>query len=758
MSLSLEPMFESLLVASIAAIVVLAVLWMVTPPATLPRQRWTLFSLRAVAGVVLLLAAFRPTLVRSDRRPADATLVIAVDQSRSMTLSDGQGGDRWTRQRKAFEALVSHLQGLDETLAVRVLAYDGGSRYLELNTSSALDKLEPDGDSTDLEVAATSAIEIAAGKPIAGIVLMGDGTHTAAVRGGGPLRVAETLNSLGIPLWTVPVGITGDASEARDVAVESLPESLQLFAGNQIEIPFSVSTRAFAGLSIPIRLTWIAQDGKKTKAGERSVIPSKALDSVAMTVEAIVPAPGSYRLVVEAEQQSGELNTTNNQQIAFADVREGGGRILYLEGQPRLEQKYLRTALRRFPDLDLTYQWIPSDTQSRWPIEIEPLLRRGRFDAFILGDLDASALGPEQIKSLSERVFEGAGLVTLGGFNAYERGGYTNTTMAEVLPIKFDPQIPRAKLSSTSSVAASDVDSGQLVGDVQVVLGQPHLLTKLEDIDNEAAWRKLPPLLGANRFAGPKIAPGVQVLLESDKEDPLLVIGEYGRGRVAALAMDSTWRWWRSGETQSHRRFWRQLMLWLLDRDSRAENTILVELDARRFASDVSPEFRATVPFSENGDVDVRWIAEIISETDEVTPVPMVTGESMTSATGKLTGLEPGLYRLRVRDGATNTSLVAAEIGFQVVDQSKELEQPLADPVYMQQLAEVTRNHGGSAFEVDEMDQLIDEIIKRRRRAEVPVIEKLRLGDGPISGWIVFTLFAAAMTTEWILRRRWSLP
>src|SRR5688572_17113539 len=125
MRLSLEPMFGSIALAVAIAVVVAAVIWFVTPPTTSPRQRWILMSLRCVAALVLLLAAFRPALVRSDRKPADASLVIAVDVSQSMTLPDGQGGDRWGQQQQAFRKLASGVASVDEGLSVQVIAYAG---------------------------------------------------------------------------------------------------------------------------------------------------------------------------------------------------------------------------------------------------------------------------------------------------------------------------------------------------------------------------------------------------------------------------------------------------------------------------------------------------------------------------------------------------------------------------------------------------------------------------------------------------------
>ena len=95
---------------------------------------------------------------------------------------------------------------------------------------------------------------------------------------------------------------------------------------------------------------------------------------------------------VEADPQQGELVTTNNRQIAFVDVREGGGRILYLEGALREEQTFLNRSLRRSPDLDLTFRPILRDTAGTWPVDLADSFQPGKFDIYIIGDLDAAAI------------------------------------------------------------------------------------------------------------------------------------------------------------------------------------------------------------------------------------------------------------------------------------------------------------------------------------------------------------------------------
>ncbi len=252
----------------------------------------------------------------------------------------------------------------------------------------------------------------------------------------------------------------------------------------------------------------------------------------------------------------------------------------------------------------------------------------------------------------------------------------------------------------------------------------------------------------------------MQVLLETAGEEPLLVVGEYGRGRVASLAFDSTWRWWRDGNSEAHRRFWRQLMLWLLSREETGGDRIVLELDSRRFALENPPEFRASLETISEPTTDQGLIAEIVDAEDNLTPVTVTrqapTAGSAAAIQGRLPQLEPGLYRLRIR-AENNAAIEPAELAFQAVDESRELAQPMADPVYLRQLAEITASHGGAAFSPDEVDALLETIAKRRRQAETPVVEKHRLGDGPISGWLLFSLFAGCLSAEWFLRRRWGL-
>jgi hypothetical protein len=285
-------------------------------------------------------------------------------------------------------------------------------------------------------------------------------------------------------------------------------------------------------------------------------------------------------------------------------------------------------------------------------------------------------------------------------------------------------------------------------------------VTQLGSENSANPWKALPPLLGANRLLGPKVAPGVTVLLESPEEDPLLVVGEYGAGRTAALALDSTYRWRREGFQDAHRRFWRQLMLWLLAREDQSDETIRIEMDARRFTASNRPAFRAGVQTVES-EAAPELIAEVVDAEGNATEIPVSSQAGdpalVSAVRGEIPELDPGFYRLRVRPASEDSKLEPASRAFQVIEDSRELAQPLADTVYLKQLASLTDDHGGAAFAPSQVGRLVDLIADRRRTAETTVVAKYRLGDDPLSGWLLFALFTAAMTAEWWLRRSWGL-
>ena len=267
--------------------------------------------------------------------------------------------------------------------------------------------------------------------------------------------------------------------------------------------------------------------------------------------------PGERKLTVEVVEQPGELVTTNNRVSTFVNVLKGGLRVLYLEGfPPRVEQNFLRRALDASPDINVDTFTIDRRRPETRPADLGERLQPGRYEAYILGDLDSSAFEAGELQNLADTVSRGAGLIMLGGWHSFGAGGYADTPLADVLPVRMN----RLERQALDSPPRTDL---HLEGPVRMTpteinLGHFTMLLGASPQENRKVWQELPPLEGANKFFGMK--PLASVLAESGKKEPLLVAHRFGGGRVMGFAGDSTWRWQMQGFGNAHKRFWRQVL------------------------------------------------------------------------------------------------------------------------------------------------------------------------------------------------------
>lgn len=177
-----------------------------------------------------------------------------------------------------------------------------------------------------------------------------------------------------------------------------------------------------------------------------------------------------------------------------------------------------------------------------------------KFDAVVLSDIPADSLllphavfvkgerRPNRLRSLAKFAEEGGGLLMIGGFMSFAgfegRGRYATTPIAEALPVEISHHDDR-----------NEEPEG-----VNPMVVTDHAI--LQGISGE--W---PYFLGYNRF---KAKPGSEVVLRAGN-DPFLVVGTHGKGRVAAFASDCSPHW-GSPEFMAwshYATFWSQLVAWL---------------------------------------------------------------------------------------------------------------------------------------------------------------------------------------------------
>ena len=111
--------------------------------------------------------------------------------------------------------------------------------------------------------------------------------------------------------------------------------------------------------------------------------------------------PGEFKLTLEAVPQPGELVTTNNQLSAFVQVLKGGLHVLYIEGDLRVEQKFLRRSLDASRDIKVDFIRLdPRHLKETKPGNLKELFKPGKYDVYILGDVDSTAFDAAELEQL----------------------------------------------------------------------------------------------------------------------------------------------------------------------------------------------------------------------------------------------------------------------------------------------------------------------------------------------------------------------
>jgi uncharacterized membrane protein len=749
----LQPILNSYVL--VAAIVAVLVLLLVIGPAfrRLPRpQRLLLTALRLCVIALVAVAMLRPTHISTTRRQQTAVLILLFDQSRSMQLPQASGGtSRWSAQQDVLRQAEPLLRELSNNMEVKLYGFDIGLHPVDLTAEPLALPETPDGQQTDIGTSLHAALQRELGKRLAGVVLLGDGVQTAFRPAVEIPEAGRELARLGYPLYAVPFGQGLDAVQARDVAVENLQDQYTVFVKNELPVTATIAIRGCTNQAIPVRLLVEKPDGQVDVVGPVDVVARVDEEQVAVELRYVPEQPGNYKLTMEAAEQAGELVTKNNRLSAFLRVLEGGLKLLYLEGELREEQLFLRRVLEASPDMELEFVWIDSRQRDKWPVDVAGSLRDAKYDAFILGDLDAAALGKDQLQLLAEAVGRGKGLALLGGYHSYGAGGYRDTPLADVMPITMD----RLERQDFAAPIRPDL---HLAGPQRMRPAGAHPLTSLSSgADNVEAWDRLPPLAGANRFLGVKDAAGVRIVAENEAGQPLLVVGEYGQGRVVAMAGDSTYRWAMRGFEAEHRRFWRQVILWLVGREDREQDQVWVKLDQRRFQPDSRVTFAAGVnsPSGEPmGDADLRGELTL---PDGQRRELRLTRDGTTWRGSIETVTAPGDYVMEVTASRDGNVLGTGRGEFMVFDRDVELSMSAADHDQLARLAAMTQEFGGRVVAPEQVSSLLEDIRDRPPEMEIEVQTKWQLADTAGDAWALLLLFVALLTAEWFLRKKWGL-
>ena len=723
------------------------------------RRRNTLIAIRAGVIALIIVAMLRPTLVYTTTIPQSATLVFLIDRTRSLSVPDEAGNrTRFETLALALDSAKQPIKDLARRFEVKAYTFDAELHPAELKDGQIAMGTEPTGAQTAIGYALESALANEAGKRLLAVILLSDGAqrvlpsgNTISGRDVPPQTPAAQMRLRKERLFTVRVGKSRGLGQAKDVALTDLLSDPRVFVKNELVIAGQVRIDGYANREIPVRLLYETAPGEMEVVGIENVLADADGRPVPVEFVYVPEVPGEHKISVEVMNQPGELVTTNNRVSTFVNVLAGGLNVLYLEGSPREEAKFLRRSLDASEEINVDYVRLAHGEPRTGISDLAPRFKPGSYEVYILGDLDSDAFEAGELEDLAQSVARGAGLIMLGGYHSFGPGGYSETPLADVLPVVTN----RLERQRFGDPIRKDLHLWTSIKMTPTQIGLNHFTLRLADQreQNLAAWAQLPPLWGANKFSrSGGLKPSALVLAAGARGEPLLVAHQHGAGRVMAFAGDSTWRWWMRGHQVEHGRFWRQVVLWLARKDESLQGNVWVKLNQRRLRPGQRVEFGVGIQ-SPSG--------AAITEADATAQIVLPDGTTrearLTSSSGQIAGSfrdtqSPGDYTIKVDVSQNGQAIGSARARFHVFAQDIELDNASADATALDNLATMT---GGRSLAPEELPELIDELARESENlVETTEPDTKSLWD---FCWPFFLLLVALLGTEWYLRKKWGL-
>ncbi len=696
--------------------------------------------LRLAAFALLLFSLARPMLLIPTVVPQRNFLGILIDDSRSMQIADREGMPRNDFVYRAFGAPDSALRSaLAERFMLRFFRFDGTTARLDrVSDLTAL------GSTTDLAQALDAARRELAAVPLAGLVVLTDGADNS------PSSLTESLLALkasAVPVYTVGLG---REHFDRDIEVSRVETPRSVLAGSSLVVDLVVEQTGYRGKVVKVNV----EDAGRIVASQEITLPADG-ESATVRVHFRADEPGPRLFRFRIPPQPDELVNENNEREALIVVEDRREKILYFEGEPRFEVKFIRRAVEEDENIRVVVLQRTAENKflrlgaddadelaGGFPRTREELFR---YRALIIGSVEASFFTHDQLKMIEEFVGQrGGGLLMLGSRHSFARGGYAGTPVADVLPVILPPD----EEIHSAFFAEVKVEPTRF--------GLTHPVSRIAGTMDESAarWEELPPVSSVNPIF--RVKPGASMLLSGDGpdlDDELVVLAyqRYGRGKALALPIQDSWMWQMHADIplddMTHETFWQQLLRWLVSyvpdpvtvtasQDRVGPNDVVkitAEVQDETFLRVNNAEVLAyvTAPSGTEREIRMDWAVEADGEY------------RATFATDEL-----GMHEVRVEArgngeflGSHTTYVEAARLSTEFFD--AEMRSAL--------LKEISEETGGRFYTPENAAALAEDV--SFTESGTSVLEERDLWDMPI----IFLLLLVLVSSEWGYRRQRGL-
>ncbi len=748
---SLQTSLEPLHIIGGAAVLVLAVVFLYrqTTVGTSRRLKTVLIVLKSAALTVLFFCLLQPTLTTYSIGPQKSTIGFLIDDSHSMTIRD------LTRSRSRGETAADLLYGNDgliarlrESFTMRTFGFDRNIR-----TVSGPGDLSFSGSRTDITGAMADVGKILNGLSLKALVLLTDGADNGS---DDPLRIAGILNTRKIPVYVIGVG---NNRVLADVEIHRVQTTGPVIDGGVFEVQVTVISRGYEGRESDLLI-----EAGTVVVAKKTITHGPDGRSARYTFQLTPQKEESLVYTVRIPEQEDEIIKDNNRMAFLVDNRNKRAQVLYIEGHPRNEYKFIRRAAADDKAV-LLKSYLQTGPQKflRQDIESPQELSRGypssqeelfAYDAVILGDIPRDFFSDDQLNLTREFVSRrGGGFLMLGGSTAFDEG-FIQTPIEDLLPVTLVREKNLAP-GLRGGGRQGTHPTGQKFSMRLTAEGRRSALLRL-DADqntNRKMWTEMPQLQGINVTGRAK--PGATVLavhptLQLDGNPlPVLAYQRYGRGRTMAITTAATWRWQMlmPHEDRSHEKIWRQILRWLTtDTPARVE----FELQRSQYSTGDTVKVRARVHDEHFEPVDnaIVWL----KATDPDGVIQDLRMEAGLAQPGDYAGAfsasKPGVYQLEVSSPGFSHQSQSASANFLVTDTLHEFRDLSLNSELLKSIALAS---GGKYYDLKNAGRVVKDL--QRSRESQTVLVQLDVWDMPA----VFLFLLACYGAEWMLRRRKGL-
>lgn len=683
------------------------------------RKARALLMVLRVAGILLAGMFLCVPVLRSEEvKKSDRPIVVLVDDSRSMSISDTVGNRK--RGDAMCDALFSEVMGivpeLEKLAPVKTYRF---SRACE-QADSARSAFSFSGNATNIASAMRKASK--EGEPLPGLVILcTDGNETVGESTPGKSGAGAEAVTFPIPVHTVGVGAiksgTGDFKDAAVVSVSVEPEAI---LNSKVPVTVNLKQSGFAGKTGTLQIKLIDD-----VQGEKAVPLDADTVSVRFTLHCTRPGLNEYTAYLKPFD--GEPIVENNSMKFAIRVTTGKLKVFYYEVTPRWEFKFSKRTLSQdeavslFPFVrtspeKLVVQGKNLDITS-FPTDLASFKM---FDCVVLGDVGADEAGQKGAEAVAAYVEQGGGILVLAGSSMVAQNSIFSSSLARIFPV--------------------DTQGMKLVEG-------PFKLRLTQDGASSTMVAGISPLFLDTLYTGVALKPSAQVLAVAEgggTSFPLIITAKYGEGRVVMLLSDTFWKWCmkyaEGGGQSSYNRLYQQIIRFCANRegpDSRKGGAV-VFTDKSIYRAD-----EKVAVFVSGCDKDAKPVVKIQYGGKESGTLTMSPGAE--SYESYFEPSQDGIHQARLYVGGVEP---VSTCEFFVTPPAGELDNPFQNQDLLQLLSAKT---GGQYFDLSTVRQ-IPAAVKSSGYVNVDRNE-YRYNDSVIA----FLILLAVASAEWILRRVFNI-